>query len=50
MVNVKNNHGGVDEWIIELGRCGNDLNNDNTSSENAIAVAKNNTTLLSNYP
>jgi len=48
--NVKNNHGGVDEWIIELGRCGNDLNNDNTSSENAIAVAKNNATLLSNYP
>jgi len=47
---VKNNHGGVDTWIIELGRCGNYIADDNTSSDNAIAATKNTTSTLLAYP
>ena len=38
---VKNNHGGIDTWIIKLGRCG-ERDDDAVSSDNAIAVTKNN--------
>lgn len=47
---VKNNHGGVDEWIIKLGQCGNYITDNATSTNNAIATTKNNTTTLSAYP
>ena len=48
---VKYNHGNVDEWIIKLGRCGNYIADDNnTSSDDAIASTKNSTTTLSAYP
>jgi len=48
---VKGVHpGNTDEWIIKLGHCGNDLNNDAVSADNAIAFTKNNASLLSNYP
>jgi hypothetical protein len=46
---VKNNHGNNDDWIITLGHCGNNLNNDAVSSD-AIAAAKTSAVLLSAYP
>ncbi len=47
---VKNNHGGVDEWIIKLGRCENYIADDATSPDDVTASTKNNSTTLSAYP
>ena len=42
---VKNNHGIIDEWIIELGHCGNYIADDAASTEDAVAATKNNATI-----
>ena len=50
---VKNNHGGVDEWIIKLGRCGEDDDDElpvAVSQTNGISISKDNAFSLSSYP
>jgi hypothetical protein len=46
---VKNNHGGVDIWLIKLGRCGEKNVDDATSTDDVIAVSKNNA-IIELYP
>lgn len=49
---IKKSDGGIDGWLIKLGRCGEFISDNETgSSDNAIAsTIKNNTTGLSAYP
>ena len=49
---VKNNHGGIDTWLIKLGPCGELDDNENavSVSPKTLTFEKNNTVLLSNYP